>query len=122
MLTAGEGGELWHARVDLFTPDGDGSRVSLVAGALAGLLAGEKSGVGLGYGVDQGIGVEGRPVVGLTFWVRARDIGSAAVTALQTARQAGVAAQAGPDCHDVTLVPHSAVYMPVEEHTVRMPD
>jgi hypothetical protein len=61
-------------------------------------------------------------VVGLTFWVRADDVGGAATTALATAREAGRMAQAGPDYYDVSLVPRSAVLMPEEEHTIDMLD
>lgn len=122
MLYAGEGSELWHARVDLIAPDGDGSRVGSVAEALRSNLPGTDEGRGRGAGVDQGIGVEGQPVVGLTFWVRAEDIGDAARTALEVARRSSAAAGVGPDYYDVALVPRSAVVVPWEEHSIRIVD
>lgn len=122
MLFAGDGSELWHVRVDLLAPDRDPSRVSVVADELRRGLRGAHEGRGGGAGVDQGIGVEGQPVVGLTFWVRADDVGSAAVTALETARRAGSAASVGPDYYDVSLVPSSAIRVPLDQHTVDMPD
>jgi hypothetical protein len=67
--------------------------------------------------MDQGTGVEGQPVIGLVFWVRADDVGAAAVTALQTARLAGSVADVGPEYYDVSLVPRSAILVPEEEHT-----
>ena len=65
--------------------------------------------------VDQGTGVEGQPVLGLSFWVRAEEVGAAATTALKTARRAGSAVDAGPDYYDITLVPRSAVLLPSED-------
>jgi hypothetical protein len=108
--------------VDLIAPDNDGSRVSRVAEALRASLDGEDDGPGLGSGVDQGIGVEGQPVLGLTFWVRADDVGSAARSALGVARRAGAVGGVGPDYYDVALVPKSAVVGPREQHTIRMVD
>jgi hypothetical protein len=72
--------------------------------------------------VDQGTGVEGQPVIGLVFWVRADDVGAAAVTALQTARLAGSVADVGPEYYDVSLVPRSAILVPEEEHNIENPD
>ena len=122
MLLAGEGSDLWHVRVDLIAPDHDGSRVESLARVLRSTLRGEDEGPGHGAGVDQGIGVEGQPVVGLTFWVRADDIGVAARTALEAARRAGSAVGVGPDYYDVALVPRSSVVVPWDEHSIRMVD
>lgn len=121
MRFAGSGDDLWHVRVDLIAPDDDGSRVTPVAEELRRLLHGDDTGPGNG-GADQGIGVEGQPVVGLTFWVRADDLGAAAVTALETARRAGSAAEVGPGYYDVSLVPRSAILMPEDDHTIDMAD
>lgn len=122
MRYAGEGSRTWHVRVDLIAPDRDGSRVRPTADALGGLLQGSHEGPGHGYGVDQGIGVEGQPVVGVTFWVRAEDIGAAAMTAVDTARRAGTAAGAGPDYYDVSLMPRSVIVGPEDDHEIRMVD
>jgi hypothetical protein len=122
MHFAGDGEHLWHVRVDLIAPDDDGRRVTPVAEELRRLLHDdERIGRG-GGGADQGRGSEGRPVVGLTFWVKADDLGAAAVTALETARRAGSAAEVGPDYYDVSLVPRSAIPMPEDEHTIDMVD
>jgi hypothetical protein len=72
--------------------------------------------------VDQGTGVEGQAVIGLSFWVRADDLGGAALTALETARRAGAAAEVGPDYYDVSLVPRSSVVVPEAEHEMWMID
>ena len=56
------------------------------------------------------------------FWVKADDVGAAAMTALQTARRAGAAADVGPGYYDVCLVPRSAILMPEDEHTIDMVD
>lgn len=122
MGVAGDGPDLWHVRVDLIAPDGDGSRVGPVAEALRADLPGEDEGPELGAGVDQGIGVEGQPVLGLTFWVRAVDVGAAAMTALETARRAGSVVGVGPAYYDVSLVPQDAVVVSWEDHEVHMVD
>ena len=124
MRWAGDGSELWHVRVDLIAPDGESWRVSAAHAALMELLTGDDGAPtrGFGAGVDQGIGVEGQPVIGLTFWVRADDEGAAAVTALATARAAASADIAGPAYYDVVLVPRSAVIVPPDEHEIRMAD
>jgi hypothetical protein len=121
---AGDGSELWHVRVDLIAPDGEGWRVSAAHAELMTLLADDGAPTqGYGAGVDQGIGVEGQPVIGLSFWVRADDVSGAAATALATARAAaGSKDIAGPDYYDVVLVPRTAVLMPPDQHELRMPD
>jgi hypothetical protein len=122
MLHAGDGVHAWHVRVDLIAPDNDGARVGLVADALRQQLQGTHEGRGWGAGVDQGTGVEGQAVIGLSFWVRADDLGGAALTALETARRAGAAAEVGPDYYDVSLVPRSSVVVPEAEHEMWMID
>jgi len=54
---------------------------------------------------DQGTGIEGRPVVGLSFWVRADDVGEAARTALEAAQRAGAEGGVGSDLYDVVVIP-----------------
>ena len=89
MRWAGEGSELWRVRVDLFAEDRDGARVTAAHHALAAQLTSDgEAGIAGDVGADQGIGVEGRPVVGLCFWVRADDVGQAASTAVETASRA----------------------------------
>jgi len=77
MLHAGDGTDAWHARADLIAPDDNKARVGLAAEALRRQLQGNHAGVGWGAGVDQGIGVEGRAVIGFVFWVRARTTSAA---------------------------------------------
>jgi hypothetical protein len=120
---AGEGRRLWSVRVDLIAPDGDGSRVAIAHESLLGLLV-HDDGVGghPGSGIDQGIGHEGRPVIGFTFYVRADDVGSAATTGLAVAEAAGPAAGVGPEFYDVVVVPHSAIVVPLDEFEIPRPD
>ena len=61
-------------------------------------------------------------MLGLTFWVRADDVGAAARTALDTARRAGATADVGPGYYDVALVPFEAVVAPWADHSIRMVD
>jgi hypothetical protein len=122
MRFAGNGSDSWHVRVDLLAPDDDGTRVGRVAEALRSSLYGEDGHPGHGAGVDQGTGVEGQPVIGLTFWVRADDLGAAALTALETARRAGANADVGPAYYDVSLVPQAAVARLGKDHTIPMVD
>jgi hypothetical protein len=99
-------------RVDLFAVDDQSSRVAAAHRNLEALLK-EEGGVAIGgVGVDQGLGAMERPVVGLLFWVRADDVGGAAMTAVDTAIRAGLPAGVGPDLYDVTVVPLDAVSLP----------
>jgi hypothetical protein len=120
---AGEGRHLWSVRVDLIAPDGDGSRVAVAHESLLRLLV-HDDGAGRhpGSGNDQGIGHEGRPVIGFTFCVRADDVGSAATTGLAVTQAAGAAAGVGPEFYDVVVVPHSAIVVPLDEFHIPMPD
>ncbi len=111
MRWIGDGSHLWRVRVDLFASDDNGSRVSACARELDCLLTGDE-GSGGGSGGDQGLGVEGLPVVGLLFWVRADDVGSAATLAVETTRHAGRSHGVGPGLYDVTVIPEDAVTMP----------
>jgi hypothetical protein len=119
---AGSGTDLWHVRVDLIAPDDNGRKVTPVAEELRRLLNEDDRDLPGGGGADQGIGVEGQPVAGLVFWVRADDVGAAAMTALQTARRAGSVADVGPEYYDVSLVPRSAILVPEDEHTIDIAD
>ena len=117
----GDGSNLWRVRVDLFASDDNGNRVSACARELDRLLTGD-DGSGGGSGADQGLGVEGLPVVGLVFWTRADDVGSAATLAVETARQAGRSHGVGPRLYDVTVIPEDAVVMPRDTAYPAMPD
>jgi hypothetical protein len=108
-------------RVDLFAPDEDGRRVARCAEALDALVAAGDGGP-RGFGVDQGVGVEGRPVIGMTFWVRADDVGSAALTAVDLARRAGEPEGVGPGLYDVVVIPADAVSAPNDPCYPAMPD
>lgn len=121
---AGEGSDLWRVRVDLFAEHRDPKRqVDEIYGSLEALLTGNDGDRTKGdSGVDQGTGVTDRPVVGLTFWVRADNVGPAATTAVEVARRAGAKAGAGPEIYDVTVIPRNAVVLPDDSGYPRMPD
>src|SRR3954471_7855220 len=101
MRWVGVGSQLWHVRVDLIAPDGDGWRVEPTHRALLSVLTESDDKAPDSVGADQGTGVEGQPVIGLTFWVRADDVGGAATTAVSTAIKAGADGLAGPAFYDV---------------------
>jgi len=119
---AGSGTELWRVRVDLFAEEGDGHRVQACADALSTLLSDGTGEEGSSLGVDQGVGDEGRPVVGLLFWVMADDVGGAASTAVEVARLAGKGNGVGPGLYDVTVIPSDAVVAPGDALYPAMPD
>jgi hypothetical protein len=123
MRAAGEGGELYCARVDLFADvEEPNSVVPPCADALCDLLGIARGKWERGeIGVDRGIGVEGSPVVGFLFWVRGEDIGDAARTAVRTARAAGAPFDVGPRLYDVSLIPSAAVILP-DKPFPRLPD
>jgi hypothetical protein len=54
--------------------------------------------------------------------VKADDVGGAATTALDVARQSGNGAGVGPELYDVTVIPRAAVVLPNDPHYPRMPD
>ena len=116
MRSAGEGSALWRVRVELFADDDSAHRVPACARSLEQLLPpddGEAlAGIGGDYGVDQGIGDAARPVVALLFWLRADDLGRAAVAAVEIARLAGRDAGVGPRLYKVTVLPADAVARP----------
>lgn len=113
--------ELWRVRVDLFALDGNASRVARAHRQLLGTLS--EAGLDPKCEADQGLGIADRPVVGLLFWVRAADIGSAARLALDVAVRAGEGCGVGPDLYDLTLVPRHSVVLPADaRHYPAMPD
>jgi hypothetical protein len=79
-------------------------------------------------GGDQGSGVAGHPVVGLVFWVRADDVGQAAITAVATAQHAVagrrevMVSDLGKDLYDVTVIPEHAVAFPDAPSYPEKPD
>jgi hypothetical protein len=89
MRWIGEGTELYSVRVDLVAPDDDHRWVSTAADALVQRLPFDSGGPSTLVGVDQGLGHEGLPVVGLTFLLRASGFGDAARLAVATATAAG---------------------------------
>jgi hypothetical protein len=123
MRWAGDGSALWRVRVDLFAEDDGGARVRTAHEALYRQLTsdGEADTSGV-CSADQGVGIEGRPVVGLLFWVRADDVGSAAGTAVETASRAGTESGLGSELYDVVVIPHAAVVSPDDHAYPRMPD
>ena len=108
-------------RVDVFAPDRESWRVESAHRALQTLLTETDGELPNRAGADQGVGVEGQPVIGLTFWVRADDVGAAAKTALSTAVEAAASGVAGPAFYDVVVIPASAVAAPAQ-HKIEMPD
>ena len=122
MRWIGEGAQLFSVRVDLVAPDDSSRWVTLVADALRARLP-FSNGTDCGLaGVDQGRDIEGSPVVGLTFLLRADDIAAAANLAVETARAAGVDAGVAGRVFDVVLVPEDSLVLPEEERFIPMPD
>jgi hypothetical protein len=124
MRWVGEGSEFWRVRVDLFVADGGGNRIQAAHEALQRHLtesdnAARRPGESAS---DQGIGIEGRPVVGLSFWVRADDVGQAAETAVETAWRAGADSGIGTGLYDVVVIPEAAVARPNDPAYPPMPD
>src|SRR5215212_7295748 len=101
MRWVGEGSDLWRVRVDLLAESP--APVTTASEAMLRQLpfADGEAGVGGGVAADQGRGIEGRPVVGLTFWVRADDVAQAARTAVEVAGRAGVESGVGSELYDV---------------------
>jgi hypothetical protein len=124
MRWVGGGIELWRVRVDLFAADRDGARVAAAHEALRRELTASDDEAGRpgGIGADQGTGIEGRPVVGLLFWVRADDVGQAASVAVEVARRAGADSGLGTDVYDVVVIPETAVARPDDPAYPAMPD
>lgn len=91
MRWAGHGSDLWRVRVDLFVEHAHPRPARLVqrdiAGRLNELLTGDDGGSTSGIDGDEETGVADRPVIGLLFWVRADDVGTAATTAVEIARR-----------------------------------
>jgi hypothetical protein len=110
-------------RVDLFAEHDDGAHVRTAHRALKRHLTFDDGEAEVGAsGADQGIGIEGRPVVGLLFWVRADDVGLAAKTAVETACRAGTESGLGSELYDVVVIPSAAVASPDDPAYPRMPD
>jgi hypothetical protein len=111
VLWVGDGSELWRVRVDLFAPDSESGRVPATHQALQRELT-ETDGAARPWGdsaADQGRGKEGRPAIGLVFWVRADDVGQAASLAVDTARRAGAESGVGPELYEVIVLPSTSV-------------
>jgi hypothetical protein len=111
-------------RVDLFAPDRDSGRVPVTHEALKHELT-ETDGAARPWGdsvTDQGrFFVEGRPFVGLVFWVRADEVGQAASLAVETARRAGEESGIGPELFSVSVYPSTSVRHPGEGDPAYMP-
>jgi hypothetical protein len=123
MHWVGDGSQLWRVRVDLFAPDGESGRVPATHEALQHELT-ETDGAARPWGdsvADQGRGIEGRPVIGLIFWVRADEVGEAASLAVETARRAGATNGIGPELFDVSVSPSTSVRHPSESDRAYMP-
>ncbi len=75
--------------------DDDGRRVERAVDQLRRMLHDDGGVTTADVVGNQGVGVTGRPVVGLLFWVDADDIGEAAATAVRAARRAGAATASG---------------------------
>lgn len=119
----GDGSALWRVRVDLFAPDSESARVPATHQTLQHLLT-ETDGAARPWGdsaADQGRGIEGRPVVGLVFWVRANEVGQAASIAVETARRAGAESGVGPELYDVVVLPSTAVRHPGDRDPAYLP-
>jgi hypothetical protein len=119
----GDGSELWRVRVDLFAPDSESSRVPATHQGLQRELTQTDGAAGLwgDSAADQGRGIEGRPVIGLVFWVRADEVGEAASLAVETARRAGAENGVGPELYDVIASPSTAVRHSAEGDPAYLP-
>jgi hypothetical protein len=123
MRWVGNGSHLWRVRVDLFAEDAGGARVAAAHQALQRQLTSADAAETPGdVAADQGLGVEGRPVVGLLFWVRTDEVGLAARTAVETARRAGTDSGVGTELYDVVVIPSAAVARPTDPKYPTMPD
>ncbi|MFZ6003497.1 MAG: hypothetical protein ACOYXM_06125 [Actinomycetota bacterium] len=122
MRWIGEGSELYSVRVDLIAPDDSGRWVSLLADALKEVLLFSNGTDRSLIGVDQGRGHEGDPVLGLTFMVRAGDIGEGARVAVDAATTAAERVGVTGRVYDVVLVPEDTFLLPEEERDIPMPD
>lgn len=127
MRWVGEGSELWRVRVDLFVERARPVKPQMneIAKSLKSALTGNDGDAATGVGeatLDQGTGAANRPVIGLLFWVRADDVGQAALTAVDVARRASASAGAGPDLYDVVVIPRTAVSFSKDRQYPRMPD
>lgn len=110
-------------RVDLFAEPRDARRqINKAVEALKTLLPFGDDQKASGVGADQGTGATRRNVVGLSFWVRADDVGGAATTALDVARRAGRGEGIGPELYDVVVIPRAAVVLPGDARYPQMPD
>jgi hypothetical protein len=123
MRYAGSGSELWRVRVDLFDTANSVPRPD-VQEVLRSLLGADDGEPGrFDAGADSGRGIEGRPVLGLLFWVRADHVGDAASIAVETAlRAARDCCGENLELYDLTLIPRSAVVLPEDPHYPVMPD
>ncbi len=123
MRWIGTGSELWRVRVDIFVPDDGAKWTRFAFEGLRNLLIDGDAASGDGdAGSDQGTGIAGRPVVGLLFWVRADDVGQAALRAVDTAARALADHLAKPELYDVTVIPRTAVAMKGDSTYPVMPD
>ena len=123
MHWVGDGSELWRVRVDLFAPDRESGRVPATHQALQRELT-ETDGAARPWGdsaADQGRGIEGHPVIGLVFWVRADEVGTAASLAVDAARRAGAESGVGPELYEVIVLPSAAVRHPGEGDPAYLP-
>lgn len=113
---------IWRTRVDVFAPDASGERVRDIAEALRHRMEGESDGLDA-IGVDQGTGIAGRPVIGMVFWVRGDDVGSAATQARAVA-DAAVQEAYGETwpLYDVTVIPEDAVARSGDPDYPSLPD
>lgn len=122
MRWIGQGAQLYSVRVDLIAPDDSSRWVTPVADALKARLPFSNGTERALAGVDQGRGHEGSAVVGLTFLLRADDLGAAASLAVETARAAGTDAGVAGRVFDVVLVPEDSLVLPEAERLIPMPD
>lgn len=123
MRWIGTGSELWRVRVDIFVPDNATRWSQLAWEGLRNLLIDGDAAPGEGdAGSDQGTGIAGRPVVGLLFWVRADDVGQAALRAVDAAERALAGHLAKPELYDVTVIPRNAVALAGDSTYPVMPD
>jgi len=123
MKLSGAGAERWRVRVGFLVAEGSVSKwIDRAAHGLDAVLEddGERR-RGDGYYTDQGRGIEGRPVVGLLFWVKADDVGAAATEATRAARRALGDGGEELQLYDVTVIPEASVSWPDDPPYPGMP-
>lgn len=110
MRSIGDGPSLWRVRVAVTGKRVEPDLAESVMRYLESTLTGEQEPFDIG--ADFADGETGSPIVGASFWVRAADVGAAAllaVVSMMTSYQAVTSER--PSLYEVELVPREAVLL-----------